>query len=157
MDAISRLLVSSTTLRKPPMPAPALPLSESFVAIVDRFNGAIRRGDWETMRATLDDNAVIESISAQLELGPDELVAWVAKVTREGAYSVESWQLEQIDDAAVIGTGHARFKVDKQHTTDSAYAWLLTGRNNLIWRLRPFSSRSDALACLERCGHGLGL
>lgn len=139
------------------MPASAPTTSGSFVAIVDRFIGAIRRGDWETMRSTLDDDAIIESISAQLNLTPDELVDWMTKVTRAGAYSVESWQLEEIDHAAVIGTGHARFKVNKQRTTDSAYAWLLTAHDNLIWRLRPFASRSDALRCLEEHGHGLGL
>jgi hypothetical protein len=128
------------------------PLSE----VVARFNVAIREQDWVTMRACCSDDAVIDSVTANEPLGPDETVAAVQAAYRAGIYRVREWQNEDLADDVVLSAGRVQYKPGPGQMRDSMFHWVTTGKDGRLWRVKAFETRKDALAHLEHHGSSLG-
>ena len=83
------------------------PPQEPLSAVVARFNVAIRKQDWASMRACCSDDAIIESVTANEALGPDETVAAVRAAYRAGVYHVQEWLNEDLTDDVVLSAGES--------------------------------------------------
>ncbi len=143
----------SRTERSNPEPLGPEPLS----AVVARFNLAIREQDWAVMRACCTDDAVIDSVTANAPLGADETVAAVRLAYRAGVYHVQEWENEDLSEEAVLSSGRVQYRPEPGHMSDSIFHWITIGRNGLMWRVKAFAGRDDALAHLEAHGPTLGL
>jgi hypothetical protein len=109
------------------------------------------------MRACCSDDAIIESVTANTPLGPDETVAAVRAAYRDGVYRVQEWQNEDLADAVVLSAGRVQYRPAPGHMSDSMFHWITVGKNGVIWRVKAFGARDDALAHLESHGPSLGL
>ena len=76
---------------------------------------------------------------------------------RAGVYHVQEWENEDLSDEVVLSSGRVRYRPEPGHMSDSVFHWITTGRNGLMWRVKAFPARDDALAHLERHGPTLGL
>ncbi len=143
-----------------PSPESSTPESstpEPLSAVVRRFNLAIREQDWVAMRACCTDDAIIDSVTANAPLGPDETVAAVRSAYRAGVYHVKEWLNQDLADGAVLSSGRVQYRPEPGHMSDSMFYWITSGKDGLMWRVKAFSDRDDALAHLEEHGPTLGL
>ncbi|HWE82890.1 MAG TPA: hypothetical protein VG265_14660 [Gaiellaceae bacterium] len=112
------------------------------------------------LRACFDDEARIESVAAGGAYDPDESVRRIEAAFSGGVYSPGEWEFEEIRPDVVLSSTNIRHRPPSApagQTVDAALFWLMTGRRGLIWRVRVFNSRVDALDALERHGTSLGL
>jgi hypothetical protein len=137
-----------------PEPDPAL---EPLSSIVARFNLAIREQDWAAMRACCADDAIIDSVTANTALDADETVAAVRAAYRAGVYHVQEWQNEDLAEGVVLSYGRVQYRPEPGHMSDSMFHWVTIGKGGLMWRVKAFADRDDALAHLEQHGRTLGL
>lgn len=142
-------------LSRDPLPEAAGPAPLS--AVVGRFNLAIRQQDWAAMRTCCADDAIIDSVTANAPLGADETVAAVRAAYRAGVYRVQEWKNEDLDHGVVLSSGRVQYRPEPGRMSDSLFYWITVGKNGLMWRVKAFPARGDALAHLERHGPSLGL
>jgi hypothetical protein len=129
-----------------------LPLLETLL----RFERAHRRRSVEHMRACFHDEALIESVASNGEaLPPDEQAAALASALDDGVYSIRDWRYEELEPNVVLSWTGARHLVGDQRMRDEVVCRLHVGRDGLMWRVKLFRSREEALAHLEL--HGLSL
>ena len=108
------------------------------------------------MRACFHDEALIESVASNGEaLPPDEQAAALASALDDGVYSIRDWRYEELAPNVVLSWTGARHLVGDQRMRDEVVCRLHVGRNGLMWRVKLFRSREEALAHLEL--HGLSL
>ncbi len=158
LAGLSRSFESDVELSLLPAdPSPEPISAEPLSAVVGRFNLAIREQDWVAMRACCTDDAIIDSVTANAPLGPDETVAAVRGAYRAGVYHVKEWLNQDLAHSVVLSSGRVQYRPEPGHMSDSMFFWITTGKDGLMWRVKAFSDRDDALAHLEEHGPSLGL
>jgi hypothetical protein len=136
---------------------PPLANTEPLSAVVARFNLAIREQDWVSMRACCSDDAIIDSVTANAPLDADQTVAAVRAAYRAGVYHVQEWDNEELADGVVLSSGRVQYRPEPGHMSDSMFHWITVGRGGLMWRVKAFAARDEALAHFEQHGQSLGL
>jgi hypothetical protein len=125
----------------------------AFMTTLRNFEAAHARGSAEAMRACFHDEAVIESVaSGGRPLGPDETVRSLAAALHDGVYLIYGWQYEELAPDVVLSTTRARHRTDDRGIRDTTVYRLISARDGLMWRVRLFRSRREALAAFKAHG-----
>jgi len=136
---------------------PGLPEPRLLEALL-RFEQAHRRQSPRNLRACFHDEALVESVASRGQaLGPDETVEALMDAFRDGVYSIRDWRHEEIAPQVVVSSASARRLIGDARMRDEAVCWLHVGRDGLIWRVKLFRSREEALKHLEQHGPTLEL
>jgi len=123
-----------------------------------RFELALERGSLPEIRACFHEDAVIESVASDsYPLGPDATARAVAAALEDGVYMIYGWQHEELEPEVVLSISRARHRAGGGAIRDETVYRLISGRDGLMWRVKLFRSRDDAIAHLERHGPGLAL
>jgi hypothetical protein len=115
-----------------------------------RFEQAHRDRSIEQMRACFHDEATIESVASDgSPLGPDETVEALRSAMSDGMYVIAGWQYEPLAPELVLSSTTTRHRTPEGgHAHETVYR-LTEGRGGLMWRVRLFHSRAEALAELR--------
>ena len=142
---------------------PAQPILDTDMATLFRetllrFELAHTRRSFEAMRACLHDDALIESVASDgLALGPDQTVEAIRRAFDDGVYEIGDWEYDEVEpDVVLLWTG-ARHRLPDRRMRDERVCRLAVGKDGLMWRVKLFRRRNEALAHLEAYGPGLGL
>jgi hypothetical protein len=123
-----------------------------------RFEQAHRRRSVAEMRACFHDEAMIESVASNgRALPPDEQAEALATALDDGVYSIRDWRYEEVGPQIVLSWTGARHLVTEAGMRDEVVCRLHVGRDGLMWRVKLFRTRDEALAHLEQHGPSLGL
>lgn len=123
-----------------------------------RFERAHRRHSVKELRACFHDEALMESIASKGELlGADETAEALARAFDDGVYSIRDWRYEVIEPQVVLSWTGARHLIGDARMRDEIVCRLHVGRDGLMWRVKLFRTREEALECLEQHGPTLGL
>ena len=114
-----------------------------------RFERPHRRRRVEELRACFHDRALIESVASNGEpLGADETASAIERAFRDGVYAIRDWTYEEVVPEVVLSGTNARHQTPETSIRDEPVVRLIVGREGLMWRVRPFYSREEALAQL---------
>lgn len=128
------------------------------MATLLRFELAHRQRSVTRMRACFADAALVESVASDGRvLSADETVSAIEAAFSDGVYAIGDWQYEQLLPEVVLSWTGARHRVDERGMRDETVYRLVSGRDGLMWRVKLFRNRSDALAHLDSHGPDLGL
>jgi hypothetical protein len=134
-------------------PIGAATAAPALMATLRRYEAAHERRALEDMRACFHDEALIESVASDAcPLGPDESIDALGKALRDGVYMIYGWQYEELAPDVVLSITRARHRTNDRAIRDETVYRLVTSRDGLMWRVRLFRSRSDALAYLAEHG-----
>jgi hypothetical protein len=123
-----------------------------------RFEQAHRRRSLQGMRACFHDEAMIESVASNgRALPPDEQAEALAEAFDDGVYSIRDWRYEEVAPQVVLSWTGARHIVSDARMRDEVVCRLHVGRSGLVWRVKLFRTREEALAHLDEQGPTLGL
>jgi hypothetical protein len=123
---------------------------------VTLFEAAHTRHDLDELRSFVHDDALIESIAGGGVRTTDETVDGLRAAFAAGVDSKGTWELEQIAEEVVLATAAIRYMAGKG-VRDRVIYWLITGQDGLVWRIRIFHTREEALAHFGEQGQTLGL
>jgi hypothetical protein len=126
---------------------------------LQQFEEADRTGNVDRVRATLADDARVETVaSGRRTLGPDETVeALRTAVACDPYYLAGPWTYEELAPDLILTTTPVRQTSSAGGISHRTFYRITGGREGRIWRQKIFASRAEALAYLERHGRGLGL
>jgi hypothetical protein len=127
-----------------------------FLEVVTRFEAAHTCHDLDAFRSFLHEEALIESIAGGGVRTADETVEGVRSAFAAGVYSKGDWEFEEVAEDVVLAAAPIRYATENG-LRDRVNYWLITGRDGLVWRIRIFRARTDALAYFDEHGHSLGL
>ena len=141
---------------------PSLPLlaedGSELLETLRRFEEAHRKQSLDLLRACFDDDALMESVASNgRALGADETAAVMEEALRDGVYDIRDIRYELLAPEIVLSHFQARHRLPNGGMGDQSFYRLIVGRGGMMWRIKVFQSREDALAHLERHGPGLGL
>jgi hypothetical protein len=123
-----------------------------------RFEQAHRRQSVDDMRSCFHDEALVESVASNgRPVGRDETVEALAHAFADGVYSIRDWRYDELAPQIVLSWTSARHLIDGAGMRDETVCRLHVGRDGLMWRVKLFRSREDALRYLDEVGPSLGL
>ena len=129
-----------------------------FLETLLRFEAAHKRRLTEQMRSCFHDESLIESVaSAGSALGPDETVEAIQSAYADGVYEIGDWRYEEITAEIILSSTGARHRLPHQQMRDENVCRLMIGREGLMWRVRMFKDRAQAIGHLEEHRPDLGL
>lgn len=136
--------------------SPDLPPARSLVlvqAVAEAFDGA----DWEALRSLYHDDALLCTMAAHERIvGPDELIEIFSSLDST-TYQIGDTQTEAIDDYAVIVSGPLRYPQESGDTAYAAKSWVLTFKDELVFRSNSYPSPERARTAYLQYGIGLGI
>ena len=119
---------------------------------------AYTRRNWDALRSLYHPSAVIVSVvGGERRLSRDELVDLLADAATDLVYRATSTHAEPIDGDAMIVVGRVRHRTASGGFQDSAYVWLWTLRDDLIYRSVAYASADEARDDYARRGVTLEL
>jgi len=134
------------------------PEQAPLMATLLRFELAHRQRSVARMRACFADAALVESVASDGQvLGADDTVNAIAEAFSDGVYAIGDWQYEQLLPEVVLSWTGARHRADEGGMRDETVYRLISGQDGLMWRVKLFRNRTDALAHLASHGTDLGL
>jgi hypothetical protein len=117
-----------------------------------------RSRDWDAMAALYHPQALIVTVTGGPDpLPADELIAELQRASADTWYAVKSWKTYAIDEHAVIVSGRMRRSVPRGGFEDAAHVWLLTVRDDLIYRQGVYGTEEEAVDAYRRLGVDLGI
>ena len=135
-----------------------LDMPPRLIETLTRFETAHRRRSTDEMRACFHDQALIESVASDgRALGADETAQALQRALTDGVYAIGDWEYEEITPDVVLSSTGARHRLVDEGMRDGTVWRLIVGRAGLMWRVKLFGNRHDALAHLRRYGADLGL
>jgi len=124
--------------------------------LLDRVAETYESGDVHALIDLYDQNALICSAAEpDVAVSRDELFERSDVLQR--THLVGAIDRIPIDETAGLLRAIARTTADGRYRPAAEYVWLLTFRENLIYRQRVLGSRADAIAFYARHGVDLGM
>ena len=128
-----------------------LDVAPPFLDTLLRFEAAHRRRLTEQMRSCFHDEALIESVaSGGAALGPDETIEAIRLAYADGVYEIGDWRYEEITPDIILSSTGAKHRLPHQQMRDETVCRLMIGKDGLMWHVRLFNDRAQALAYLEQ-------
>lgn len=122
----------------------------------DLFRSGVR--DWSAVRALYHPDALLCTVTGGPKpLSADELVIELEQASRSTWYSVSSEPPVALDENAVMMLGRMRRDLPNAGFEDAGHVWLLTVRDELIYRQGVYRSREQAAAAYRQYGVSLGM
>jgi hypothetical protein len=121
-----------------------------------RFEAAHERGLVDATRACFHDGAIIESVASEgAPLTADATAEALREALSDGVYAIGDWSYEEIDPEVVLSWTTTRHRANGRGVQHETIYRLTSGRDGLMWRVKLFSSRDEALAYVEQNGPAL--
>ncbi|HEY4348374.1 MAG TPA: hypothetical protein VGM80_12360 [Gaiellaceae bacterium] len=123
-----------------------------------RFESAHRRVSVAAMRACFHDDALIESVASDgRPLDADRTVEALREALADGVYAIGDWQYEELEPTVVLSSTGARHRLADARIRDEMVFRLIVGRDGLMWRVKLFHTREEALGYLAEHRSELGI
>jgi hypothetical protein len=128
------------------------------VDVVAQLSRAFNSRDWHALRAVYHPGALIFTVTGgPVPLTADELVSELERASGEVMYSVHAAPPVALDPHAVIITGRMRRGMPRGGFEDASHVWLLTVRDDLIYRQAVHRDPAAAREAYEAHGVSLGV
>ena len=128
------------------------------VDVIAELSRVFPTRDWSAVRALYHPNALVITVTGgPTPLSADELIAQLEQASEDFLYSVSGSDLVPVDEHAVIVTGRMRRRLPRGGFEDASHLWLLTVRDDLVYRQGVFPDQQAAVEAYERLGVALGL
>jgi hypothetical protein len=126
--------------------------------VVEELARVFTARDWRAMRALYHPDALILTVTGGPEpLTADEIIAELERVSQDLVYTVTASAPVAIDEHAVIITGRMRRRLPQEGFEEAGHVWLLTIRDDLIYRQSVHHESEDAIAAYRAGGVTLGV
>jgi hypothetical protein len=135
-------------------------LNVDAAAVVAKLSDLFRSGvrDWSAMRALYHPDALLRTVTGGPKpLSADELLIELEHASRSTWYSVSSEPAVALDEHAVMMRGRMRRDLPDAGFEDAGHVWLLTVRDELIFRQGVYRSTEEAAAAYCQYGVSLGM
>ena len=120
---------------------------------------AFAEQDWDRLARLYHPEAKLEAVMAGDDfMSATELIDALEQAVRNPRYRPPSWSSPRdIDDHAALITGVAGRRLEHDGFTEGSRAWVMTFRDDLLYRSRVFSTPDEALRCYGEHGVELGI
>ena len=113
---------------------------------------------WDAVREIYHPDALIFTVTAgPTPLGASEIVDELERASSEIMYSVHADPPIALDEHAVVIVGRMRRKMPRGGFEDASHVWLLTTRDDLVYRQAVHREVAVAVASYDRLGISLGV
>jgi hypothetical protein len=115
--------------------------------------------DWERLGRLYHPQAKLEAVMAGDDfMTATELIGALQRAVNAPRYRPPSWSSPRdIDDHAALITGVSGRRLEHSAFTEGSRAWVMTFRDELLYRSRVFTTSDEALRCYEEHGVELGI
>ena len=128
------------------------------VEVVEQLYRVFSARDWRAMRELYHPSALIFTVTGgPAPLAANEIVAELERAASEVMYSVHGEPPVALDEHAVIIVGRMRRGMPRGGFEDAGHVWLLTVRDELIYRQGVYRSTEEAAAAYRQHGVSLGM
>jgi SnoaL-like domain len=120
--------------------------------------GAFNGRDWDRLRTLYHDDALLVTVIAHGKVvGPDELMD-IFRGSDQTPYLIgRDQRIVAIDDDAVIVMAPLRYESGSGAIAHSRRAWLLTFKDDLVFRTHDYQGEQEARDAYAQHGIGLGV
>jgi hypothetical protein len=127
------------------------------VEVVEQLHRVFSARDWRAMRELYHPSALIFTVTGGPEpLAADEIIGELERASSDLVYSVQGSLPIALDEHAVIVTGPMRRRLPQGGFEEAGHVWLLTVRDDLVYRQGVYRELDAARAAYERLGITLG-
>jgi hypothetical protein len=127
------------------------------LALHDALAAAFTERRWEDVRSLYHDDALLCTVAAHHEvLGPDELMEVFARLDQTAYMIGKDPRAVPIDDHAVMVIASLRYENSMGIAHDQV-CWLLTFKDDLVYRSRDYPSEAAARAAYAEHGIDIGI
>jgi hypothetical protein len=123
------------------------------------MSDAFAERDWERLERLYHPEAKLQAVMAGDEsLSGMELVSAFRRAVDDPGYRPPSWSsARDIDEHAALITGVAGRRLEHRGLSEGSRAWVMSFRDDLLYRSRVFATVEEALCCYEEQGVNLGV
>jgi hypothetical protein len=126
--------------------------------VIGELTRLFERRDWRGVRALYHPRArVLTVMGGDTPLTADEVVAGLERASADWVYSVKGSDAQPLDEHAAIVGGRMRRHVASGGWEDASHTWLLTVRDDLIYRQGVYHDVGEAEQAYARLGPSLGI
>jgi hypothetical protein len=120
---------------------------------------AFAERDWERLTRLYHPKAKLQAVMAGDEsLSGTELVSAFRRAVDDPGYRPPSWSsARDVDEHAALITGVAGRRLEHRGLSEGSRAWVMTFRDDLLYRSRVFATVDEALRCYREHGVDLGI
>jgi hypothetical protein len=127
-------------------------------AVVGELSRVFAARDWRGMRALYHPDALILTVTGGPDpLTADEVIAELERVSHDLVYTVTASAPVALDEHAVIITGRMRRRLPQEGFEEAGHVWLLTIRDDLIYRQSVHGESEGAVTAYRDGGVTLGV
>jgi ketosteroid isomerase-like protein len=117
-----------------------------------------RAGDWDALRALYHPDARLVTVTGGPEpLRVDGLISELKRAAEDTWYSVKTTKHVVVDEHAVVFVGRMRRSVPGGGFEDAGHVWMITVRDELIYRQAVYGTADEAAAAYRELGVSLGM
>jgi hypothetical protein len=128
------------------------------VEVVGELFRAFNARDWQALKRVYHPAALIFTVTGGPEpLAAGEIVAELERASSEVMYSVHGDPPVALDQHAVMITGRMRRRMPGGGFEDAGHVWLLTTRDDLVYRQAVHRDTASAEASYAALGVTLGV
>jgi hypothetical protein len=114
--------------------------------------------DWRAMRALYHPDALILTVTGGPDpLPADAVVDELERAAQDVLYSVKGSEPVALDEHAAMVSGRMRRRMPDGGFQDASHVWLLTVRDDLIYRQGVYHHPEEAADAYRRLGVTLGI
>ena len=127
--------------------------------LISSMSEAFAERDWERLERLYHPEAKLQAVMAGDEsLSGMELVSAFRRAVDDPGYRPPSWSsARDIDEHAALITGVAGRRLEHRGLSEGSRAWVMTFRDDLLYRSRFFATVDEALRCYQEHGIDLGI
>jgi hypothetical protein len=127
-------------------------------AVVAELSRVFPSRDWMALRALYHPSALIMTVTGgPSPLTADETVAELERASQDIVYLVTGSDPRALDEHAVVVTGRMRWRMPNGGFHDAGYVWLITVRDDLVYRQAVYANTEEAAAAYRALGVELGM
>jgi ketosteroid isomerase-like protein len=126
--------------------------------VITELARVFERGDWPAMGRLYHPQALLATVTGGgAALTAEEVIRQLELASDDFVFSVRGSQPAALDEHAAIVTGFMRRRMPTGGWGEARHVWLLTVRDDLIYRQGVYPDARSAAAAYERLGIELGM
>ena len=126
--------------------------------LISRLDAAFAARDWSAMQGLYHPDALVFTVTGGPKPFPaDTVIAELERASSDAAYKVSAGPPQSLDDYAAIITGSVRWRTPSGAFEDASHTWLITVKDDLVYRQAIYSTAADAIAAYAELGLNLGV
>ena len=123
-----------------------------------RLDAAFTARDWSAMRRLYHPDALIFTVTGGPNPFPaDSVIAELERASNDAIYKVTAAPPRSLDEHAAVITGSVRWRTPSGAFEDASHTWLITVKDELVYRQAIYATPADAIAAYAELGLNLGV